>query len=511
MKKQAIFFILTVFCFQVTTLQAQSSAAEKPDAKYKLIRQQFKVNRDGTTEYNFRKEITLIRNRAITAYADKGETFIVYNPKLQNLTINECYTIKKDGTKVKTPKRAFVEQLPSSCENCGRFNDMVELAIVHTALEYDCTIVLDYTVTSKCDIVQQKIQLTQDCPVEKYEIIVDQPFNSELFYHVDANGADIKELNDGHTLHIVGSNLKQTYGDKYLPKAEKIYPTVYFSNRATVEDDMKQVRGKVVDAIPFINSERVRIRKLGNKSQHERNLLLVESIRNYVADNIRCNRVSPALLGYKNADAAEVWKSGCGTPYEKAIALAGVLQQAGFYAYAYLTEEEVLTTDERRFKLVGDGEATVTVVVDNEQLVLSTYQKPNKAEQQKNKTLKAISESDGLAIYTIPQGDCPIEVNPAYLTAKRTTPVQAAKCNEKYTYEIQLNEKATLVKPVEVGYSVEGLGSISISIRQNGDKIEAEKALTIEKEIIEGVDYQDFRRMMIDWNLYNTIYLRLSK
>lgn len=511
-KRYSLIAFLSILCLCSATIQAQTGSLEKPDAKYKLIRQQFKVNRDGTIEYNFRKEITLIRNRAITAYADKGETFIVYNPKLENLTINECYTIKKDGTKVKTPKRAFVEQLPSTCESCGRFNDIIELAIVHTALEYDCTIVLDYTISSKCDILQQKIQLTKDCPVEKYEIIVDQPFNSEFYYHVDANGANVKEVSDSHTLHIVGSNLAQTSGEHYLPAPEKTYPTVYFSNRESVANDMKQVRGKVVDAIPYINSERVRIRKLGNLSTHERNLLLVESLHNYVVDNIRCNKVSPALLGYKNADAAEVWRSGCGTPYEKAVVLAAVLQQAGFYAYAYLNEETVLIANEKRFKLAGDGEATVTVVVDNEKLDFSaTHKNSQKAPRDEKTILKASNEGDNLAIYTIPAKDCPINIDPAYLTAKRTSPVQAAKCDEKYNYEIQLTEKASLVKPVEIAYSVEGLGSIKISIKQNGDRIKAVKELTIERDIIEGDLYADFRQMMIDWNQYNTIYLRLNK
>ena len=490
----------------VPNMSAQEQCTEKPDARYKLIRQHYTVKRDGTTEYNYRKELTLLRNRAITAYADKGETFVVYNPKFQNLTINESYTIRKDGSRVKTPENAFVEQLPSQCESCGRFNDIVELAIVHTALEYDCTIVLDYTITSKTDILQQKIQLTQDCPVDKYEIIIDQPYDMEFYYRLEANGADIKQPDDKYTLHIVANNLKQTYGDHYLPAAETIYPTVWFSNRESVNPDMKQVRGKIVDAIPLINSERVRIRKLGNLSQHERNMLLVEALRDYVVDNIHCNNIPPSLLNHRSAEAAEVWQSGCGTPYETAKTLAALLQQAGFYAYTTVNEEQVLTADDKRFSIVGSGEGTVSVVVDDEQLQFSATQKTPQRKPEKNHSCKKETVGD-FVVYTIPARDCPIDVDPSFLPSQRTTPLQAARCDEDYTYTID-NEKATLVKPVQVAYTIEGLGSISVSIKQNGDKTEIAKQLKLDKDIIEPGQYQDFRRMMIDWNQYNTIYLR---
>ena len=102
-----------------------SISAQNPDAEYNLIKHHYTLNSDSTIDYNFRKEIKYLRNKAITAYADKGETFILYNPAFETLTINECYTIRPDGTKVTTPQNAFINQLPSECVNCGRFNGIV--------------------------------------------------------------------------------------------------------------------------------------------------------------------------------------------------------------------------------------------------------------------------------------------------------------------------------------------------------------------------------------------------
>ena len=89
------------------------------DAEYQLIRRTYTVNNDGSLDIRFRKEIKLIRNRAFTAYADKGETFILYNPAIDELTINESYTIRPDGSRVQTPPNAFVDQLPSQ-SGCKR-------------------------------------------------------------------------------------------------------------------------------------------------------------------------------------------------------------------------------------------------------------------------------------------------------------------------------------------------------------------------------------------------------
>ncbi|MBP5189289.1 MAG: DUF3857 domain-containing protein, partial [Bacteroidales bacterium] len=109
-----IFRILTaVVLFSVFSSPFSVSYAQ--DAEYNLIRRTYKINSDGTMDISYRKEIKLLRNRAITAYADKGETFILYNPAIDELRINESYTIRKDGSRVQTPANAFIDQLPSQC------------------------------------------------------------------------------------------------------------------------------------------------------------------------------------------------------------------------------------------------------------------------------------------------------------------------------------------------------------------------------------------------------------
>ena len=93
-----------------------TATAQQPDAIYKLLRYEWTVNADGTTDYHYRHEVQILRNRALTAYADKGETFVVYNPDIEELTVNEVYTLQK-GNRIKeclvvsTGKNCFLAQI----------------------------------------------------------------------------------------------------------------------------------------------------------------------------------------------------------------------------------------------------------------------------------------------------------------------------------------------------------------------------------------------------------------
>ena len=110
--KKSLFIAALVSLFSLAN-------AQQPDAIYKLLRYEWTVNADGTSDYHYRHEVQILRNRALTAYADKGETFVVYNPDLEEVTINEVYTLQLDGTRIDMPQNAFIYQLPSECADCG--------------------------------------------------------------------------------------------------------------------------------------------------------------------------------------------------------------------------------------------------------------------------------------------------------------------------------------------------------------------------------------------------------
>ena len=285
MKKIILTLITAVFAI---TAMAQT----QPDAEYNLIRRSYKVNNDGSMDIRYRKEIKLLRNRAITAYADKGETFISYNPAFESLTINECYTLMADGTKVTTPQNAFILQLPSECTDCGRLNDIREMAIVHTALEYNCTIVLDYTLHRNSSLLVERFNLNQDCPVKRYEI----------------------RYADGHTQ--IEHNLPQTVNDPYMP-ARKGYDVEFQLGEKPVYT--------TETSLPAANLLLANLKKSNSKDY-------IVAIRDWVVDYVHLNPVDPARVNYAMTSAHDVFESNCGTAIDKTGLLAALLNEAGFKA-----------------------------------------------------------------------------------------------------------------------------------------------------------------------------------
>ena len=465
------FFIYSFYLLVLTACMAQT----QPDAEYNLIRRSYKVNKDGSMDIRFRKEIKLLRNRAITAYADKGETFIVYNPLFETLTINECYTIMADGTKVVTPKNAFVEQLPSECTECGRLNGIREMAIVHTALEYNCTIVLDYTLHRESSFLVERFNLHQDCPVKRYEI----------------------RYADGHTQ--IENNLPQTVNDPYMP-AKKGYDVEFQLGEKptyTTETSLPVAAGLLADL------------KKNNSKEY------IIAIRDWVVDNVHLNTVDPSHTNYAMTSAHEVFTSNCGTYIDKTGLLAALLNEAGFKAVIV----------DNSMNVFGDKPLEVEVTIEDKVYRLSATRKtPLMTEAEKTDAANVAAAPvymerklewkpdtlvDGYVRITLPTEEKGLHIDPALLAPSRTSDVQASVTPEYYHYTMELPKGAKLIGgEVNVEYTTT-VGSINIIIKQKKNRLLVTRSLRLRKAVISGSDYHAFRQMMVDWNGHKELFFSL--
>lgn len=116
------------------------------EARYNYYDKTITRNADGSTDYNVRFSLTLFTHTAMNS--TYGETFVTYNPDFQKVTINEAYTIQKNGKKVPMPERAVSDVLPSLVAKASDFNQLKEKVIIHTGLDLGSTIYLDYTIHS---------------------------------------------------------------------------------------------------------------------------------------------------------------------------------------------------------------------------------------------------------------------------------------------------------------------------------------------------------------------------
>lgn len=157
MKTLSIYIgILGMLLLAVLPVKAES------EAEFRKLSRTYTLRADGSQELRVQKELTLFTHAAMNGLY--GETFIVYDPEFQELTIHESYTRQKDGTVIKTPSNALVEVLPSSAANAPAYNHLKEMVVVHTGLELGATIYLDYSIVSKAGYLPE---LDVCCPVKE--------------------------------------------------------------------------------------------------------------------------------------------------------------------------------------------------------------------------------------------------------------------------------------------------------------------------------------------------------
>lgn len=498
MKK--ILFIATIV--SIFNFQFSFAHAQQPDAKYKLLRYEWTLNSDGTSDYHYRHEVQILRNRALVAYADKGETFVVYNPDLEELTVNEVYTIQKDGTRINMPQNAFVYQLPSQCTDCGRFNHMRELAMVHTGMELGCTIVVDYTIHRRYNFLYESLPIQRECPVELLEVVVN--YNSddmELKYAIDGfqylNSDDVNRSVSGNTdntnrvLHYAFRNLQQATNEPYMPA--DIIPTLRLYNG-------NPEYTPAFDNAKFSGAQDVMSNVAGRGSKRDKAI----AIRNFVVDNIHLNDIAPAHLGYTHATAEEVWQTGCGTATDKAVLLAALLNDEGFEAH-----------------VLGDNMDEVGVILDTLEYRMSVR---NKAPmylygEAKDELVECdIKESREARLDTLEDGFYRLKLDPIAgapnvnakrLAIYRTAPLQSTACDLKSN--ISYNIPADL-KMVAAGQTrkldFDGVGSVEISIKQSGKKVRVIRNMKLDKSDIDVSDYNAYRQLIALWQSVDSILLR---
>lgn len=519
MKK--IFSLITIICLGLTTM-AQSDIIYKggsstdPDAEYQLIRRHYTVNADGSSDFRFRKEIKIIRNRALTAYADKGESFIVWNPAIEKLTINECYTLRADGSKVEMPKNAFVEQLPSGCTDCGRYNGIREMAVVHTGMEYGCTIVLDYTIHRNSNIIADHFVVAQDCPVKEYEIIVDLPDKNDTSLNFHWSKGDGKfpcnatEINDIHAKHIRFHNVGQTYIDSYLPPASELYPTVSIAYKNILTLVSLPSNDTIADAALLLAS-----------CYHDDTMKYIKAIRDYVVDAVHLNNISPEHTGYTHADARTVWRSNCGTALDKAVLLTQLLRQAGMTADVVPgmqrcgqgSESFAISTPDRSMVQVTLGEMKYWVSPlrkDPLRLIGAAHDAVRMVTIDKAIDCQPEPLAGNYYKIVLPKEADALDIDPAQLTSVRTAPLLTGATDESYHYTVELPEGMRMVgKAVNITKNRSGLGSMQISVQQQGNTLDITRKLVLEKSTVsDSKDYKALREWLQLWSHHKEIIIK---
>ena len=493
--------LLIAVIFSIFNFQFSISKAQQPDAVYKLLRYEWTLNADGSSDYHYRHEVQILRNRALVAYADKGETFVVYNPDLEELTINEVYTRQMDGTRIDMPQNAFVYQLPSECADCGRFNHLRELAMVHTGMELGCVIVVDYTIHRQYNLLYENIALLRECPVEKMEVVVNYPEDMDVHYNITGNqylpNGGITKTTSINTSTSIRSlvytlvNMPQAPREPYMPA--DIVPTLRIYNSTPKHTP-------AFDQQPFAAASDA----VGQQMTGSDERMNVAKIRDFVVDNIHLNDIHPSHLGYIHSTPEVTWQTGCGTAIDKAVFLAAILNNEGY-----------------RARVIGDNMDEVGVFIDTVEYRLNVRRKEpieinGKARDEVEKFEFTGEENasvetleDGFLRFQIPAIPYALSLpDVSHLSNVRTTPLSTTACDINVEQTFTLDKKGKLLGgDISRKASHDGIGSVEISIQQKGNKIKVVRRIKIEKTLIPVDEYAKFRQLLATWQSVGSVML----
>ncbi|MCD7977947.1 MAG: DUF3857 domain-containing protein [Tannerellaceae bacterium] len=326
MKKQISNLILLL----IALLWVQPAVASS-EAEYRKLSKAYTLHTDGSQEFRYQMELTLFTHTAMNS--TYGESFIIYDPRYQELKIHAAYTVQKDGNIVKAPENAFVEVLPRSAVHAPAYNHLKEMVVVHTGLELGATIYLDYSIISKPGYLKELDiyeELQQTSPVKEYQITLSAPENKPLSYTLHG-------LNGKETLSKENGNQVVKWTFRNLPASSRA-PEVYAMNgdvpflTATTfpsEKEASQVLYQQFNSKNDVQLLTVAEAITENATQEAEKLYL---LLNYVSNEIDNSRVSLQEAGYRIRQADEVINTAYGTLAEKVNLLSGLLNALNIQA-----------------------------------------------------------------------------------------------------------------------------------------------------------------------------------
>jgi len=274
--------------------------------------------------------------------------FITYNPEVQQLRVNEAYTLRADGKKVVTPPNAFNEALPSIAANAPSYNSLREMIITHTGLERNAVIHLDYrihTVKGHLPALMGNEMLAEPEPVKDLVIRVRIPVSGQLFFRVfNADyQPEITMEKDFRVYTWKLSDVAAMSSEEAQQGTYEKYPRLIFSTAdnpvavysfLTGQDAFKQ---GLSDNIIKAENEWLK----DKTDKFEKALRLQEKVVN----DLKLYNIPPRITLYQCRTAVQTWEENGGTSLEKAVLLTAMMKNAGIDARVAVITRSAFSDD----------------------------------------------------------------------------------------------------------------------------------------------------------------------
>lgn len=568
-----------------------TAQSQDGDAVYNKIMKVYTLHEDGSHDYREYKEVKLLSHMSFHRLF--GETFVVFDPDYQEVVINEAYTIMKDGKKVVVPDNAYNEVLPRAARHSAPYNKLRELVITHTGLEVGATIYLDYTIKTKAGFMQTFMgeeEIRDIVPIKEKKVIIRIPEEQELHYKVlnMRTGAEITEEKGMKVYSFTFRELHEnvnTWGVEHT-----LDPILFFSAAKDLERAYFPFVAQKAFTYPSIEAMAKKANAIKDGSRNDMDAVL--NIQKMVVNELGTWNVPMEYTGFKCRTPVETWKSNAGTPLEKTILLATLLQKAGFRAVPvavipsryydrkvgslYIIESfavqvgvanapifiSATTTSsqdlgialqEKQF-LVLDGAIESLKTYESESLKNAIVYHGNVSISAENKlseklevrlsgntnpyfnfisdssyakrysshvkefVINKLNKKEGILNLTIEKenacetyGEYAFLNIPAsnfgisswgfsYIEKDRNIPIKLPETiHEQYLFEIDVPDGFELISPV-LGIAIDNaVGSVKISLEQEGGKVTVLREITLKKDLIQFSDFDAFNTLWKPW------------
>jgi hypothetical protein len=328
----------SLYCFLFLGLFPGILAAQESDATYEQVVHEYTFQADGSVDYHHFSQLKLHTHYAF--HRAFGETFLLYNPDLERISVREAYTLMKYGTKVPLPANAINEVLPRMADNAPPYHRLREMVISHTGLERGATIVLDYVrqqLSPSRPFLSGWEVLATDAPVEKMTLVIRHPEAMRLFhrlFHTDLSPEIVRE-NGMISYRWELSKVPAYLPGPYTSAEMSSLPVICWSNAASLEEGWKSFASLPVfhqKAAPDLQIILDTLLTPGSDAM-EKTL----TVWNHVLTSTQVWSPSLPILPNGPRSATECWNSSGGTPLEVAVLAGTMMRAVGLDATVILT------------------------------------------------------------------------------------------------------------------------------------------------------------------------------
>jgi hypothetical protein len=330
MKNALLIFSLIWLAAGISSCDKLTESQKKADAVFRKITKIYTLNPDGSVDYQHKHELDLHSDYAFNKLY--GESFIIYNPKYQQLSVNKSVTETAEGKKIPSPDNAYNEVLPQFASGAPPFHHLREMVVSHTGLEQNSTIHLDYEIHSKPEYMPMLMGdeiLGKSSPIQELVIKVRFPSDKDLKYKLLNVQENLNIASKGSLTEYqwVFKDIPATSHEDHQPKFGQHLPRLIFST-GSLDKAFNYLIGQFSPSLP------AGIEKSIDKAVKDRKNRIdsILAIQDMVVNHINHFDVPIRYTGFRWHSSEEVLKNNGGTTLEKTWLLASLLHKMGIKA-----------------------------------------------------------------------------------------------------------------------------------------------------------------------------------